>query len=62
MERTLNIIKHDLWLEPFEEAINGRYRYVLGKNPSWQTENNLYRILLRDIFTLACTKQVKDGY
>lgn len=31
MERTLNIIKHDLWLEPFEEAINGRYRYVLGK-------------------------------
>lgn len=31
MERTLNIIKHDLWLEPFEEAINGRYRYALGK-------------------------------
>ena len=31
MERTLNIIKHDLWLEPFEEAINGSYRYVLGK-------------------------------
>lgn len=31
MERTVNIIKHDLWLEPFEEAINGRYRYALGK-------------------------------
>ena len=31
MERTLNIIKHDLWLEPFEEAINGRYWYALGK-------------------------------
>ncbi|MEG2149894.1 MAG: alpha amylase C-terminal domain-containing protein [Bacteroidaceae bacterium] len=31
MEKTLNLIKNDPWLEPFEAAINGRYQYALDK-------------------------------
>lgn len=31
MKKTLNLIKNDPWLEPFEGAINGRYAYALSK-------------------------------
>ncbi len=31
MEKTLNLIKNDPWLEPFASAINGRYANVVGK-------------------------------
>ena len=29
MEKTLNLIKNDPWLEPFADAITGRHQYVL---------------------------------
>ena len=28
---TLNLIKNDPWLEPFEDAIKGRHQHVLDK-------------------------------
>ena len=34
MEETktkLNLVKNDPWLEPFEEAINGRHQHALNK-------------------------------
>lgn len=31
MEKKLNLIKNDPWLEPFEEAITGRYQHALKK-------------------------------
>ncbi|WP_321480619.1 alpha amylase C-terminal domain-containing protein [uncultured Bacteroides sp.] len=31
MERTLNLIKNDPWLEPYKEAIVGRYQYAMDK-------------------------------
>jgi len=31
MEKTLNLIKNDPWLEPFAGAITGRHQYVLDK-------------------------------
>lgn len=31
MDKVLNIIKNDPWLEPYAEAINGRYNMVLNK-------------------------------
>ncbi|WP_071146548.1 alpha amylase C-terminal domain-containing protein [Bacteroides ihuae] len=31
MERTLNLIKNDPWLEPFKDAITGRYQYAMDK-------------------------------
>lgn len=31
MEKVLNIIKNDPWLEPFANAINGRHEMVLRK-------------------------------
>ena len=31
MEKTLNLIKNDPWLEPFADAITGRHQYVLNK-------------------------------
>lgn len=31
MKNTLNIIKNDTWLEPFEEAIVGRHQHTLNK-------------------------------
>ena len=29
MEKTLNLIKNDPWLEPFADAIAGRHQFVL---------------------------------
>ena len=31
MEKTLNLIKNDPWLEPFADAIAGRHQFVLDK-------------------------------
>lgn len=31
MDKVLNLIKNDPWLEPYSDAINGRYNYVLQK-------------------------------
>lgn len=31
MEETLNIIARDPWLEPYKEAITGRYQHVMDK-------------------------------
>jgi len=31
MNKTLNLIKRDSWLEPYKEAITGRYEHVLNK-------------------------------
>ena len=31
MEKTLNLIKNDPWLEPFAGAITGRHQHVLDK-------------------------------
>jgi len=31
MEKTLNLIKNDPWLEPFADAITGRHQHVLNK-------------------------------
>ena len=32
MEKTLNLIKNDPWLEPFADAIAGRHQFVLNKD------------------------------
>ena len=32
MEKTLNLIKNDPWLEPFADAIAGRHQFVLDKD------------------------------
>ena len=31
MEKTLNLVKNDPWLEPFAGAITGRHQHVLDK-------------------------------
>ena len=31
MEKTLNLIKNDPWLEPYAEAITGRHEYAMYK-------------------------------
>lgn len=31
MEKTLNLVKNDPWLEPFADAITGRHQHVLDK-------------------------------
>ena len=31
MEKTLNLIKNDPWLEPYSAAIEGRHQFVLDK-------------------------------
>ena len=31
MEKTLNLIKNDPWLEPFADAIKGRHQHVVNK-------------------------------
>lgn len=31
MDNVLNLIKNDPWLEPYSDAINGRYNYVVSK-------------------------------
>ena len=31
MNKTLNLIKRDSWLEPYKEAITGRYEHALFK-------------------------------
>ena len=31
MEKTLNLIKNDPWLEPYTEAITGRHEYAMYK-------------------------------
>ena len=31
MDKVLNIIKNDPWLEPYADAINGRHQHVVEK-------------------------------
>ena len=31
MDKALNIIKNDPWLEPYADAINGRHQHVVEK-------------------------------
>ena len=31
---SLNLIKNDPWLEPYKDAIEGRYQYVVNKEKS----------------------------
>ena len=31
MEKTLNLIKNDPWLEPYADAITGRHQHVIEK-------------------------------
>ena len=32
MEKTLNLIKNDPWLEPYKDAIVGRFEHAMDKN------------------------------
>lgn len=62
MEKTLNLIKNDPWLEPYAEAITGRHEYAMYKEAELtMVENRLYRTLLRDICISVCIVQIKDG-
>ena len=36
---TLNLIKNDPWLEPFEDAIKGRHQHVLDKEAELTAAN-----------------------
>ena len=62
MEKTLNLIKNDPWLEPFAGAITGRHQHVLDKeaeltNKGKQTLSDLHR----GIFILDCIAPIRGG-
>ena len=43
MEKTLNLIKNDPWLEPYADAINGRHKHAAEKEAEltdrwWKTD------------------------
>lgn len=47
MEKTLNLIKNDPWLEPFAGAITGRHQYVLDKEAELTNkETNPFRFCI----------------
>ena len=57
MEKTLNLIKSDPWLEPYAAAITGRHQYAMDK----ETElTNGGKQTLSD-FASVCIVQTKDG-
>ena len=58
MEKTLNLIKNDPWLEPFADAIAGRHQFVLDKEAEL---TNKGKQTLRAIFILDCTVLPKAG-
>ena len=60
MEKTLNLIKNDPWLEPFADAITGRHQYVLNKEAELR-ENKPFQILHRGIFILDCIAPIRGG-
>ena len=37
---TLNLIKNDPWLEPFEDAIKGRHQHVLDKEAGFSVNGH----------------------
>ena len=49
---SLNLIKNDPWLAPYEAAIEGRYQYVIDKEKSLTNNGKL---------TLGYTKPRKAG-
>ena len=55
---SLNLIKNDPWLAPYEAAIEGRYQYVIDKEKSL-TNNG--KLTLSEIFILGYTKPRKAG-
>lgn len=63
MEKTLNLIKNDPWLEPYKDAIVGRFEHAMDKKAELTNGGNLrYRTSLPDIFISVCIALIKDGY
>ena len=60
---SLNLIKNDPWLAPYEEAIEGRYRYVLNKEKNLTNNGKLtLSEMASGICTSDCIKQWTDGF
>ena len=49
---SLNLIKNDPWLAPYEAAIEGRYQYVIDKEKSL-TNNGKLTLFDRNIQRMA---------
>lgn len=60
MDKVLNIIKNDPWLEPYADAINGRHQHVVEKEKELVGKKTLSD-LLPDTCILVCTAQTRDG-
>lgn len=59
---SLNLIKNDPWLAPYEAAIEGRYQYVIDKEKSLTNNGKLtLSEMASDIFILGYTKPRKAG-
>ena len=62
MEKTLNLVKNDPWLEPFAGAITGRHQHVLDKEAELTIrENKPFQILHQGIFILDCIAPIRGG-
>jgi len=60
MEKTLNLIKNDPWLEPYKDAIVGRFEHAMDKKAELTNGGklkaglfNLYIFLLRYVAPVA---------
>lgn len=63
MEKTLNLIKNDPWLEPYKDAIVGRFEHAMDKKAELTNGENLRcRTSLPDIFISVYIALIKDGY
>ena len=61
MEKTLNLVKNDPWLEPFAGAITGRHQHVLDKEAELTNKGKQTLSDFASGFILDCIAPIRGG-